>query len=372
MFLRVLAVVCGLSYLTALCRPMLMGGRFVATLAPRPLKLRALVRALALLSVSALWYSTDFGRSVAGEVQRKSSIGNWSIYCASSKSKLTIADCSMVSAVTAQNDPEQWIRVGLAYVSQSGDMEMTIRTPHLTYLQKGILISTERGQVGRAFVQRCPNNCETTIGVGSRLLFELGSSDVAIFEYQMNETEGISLSLDLNSFIPAVAELRKVVGLEAEAISAVEGKIAKLMRLLTFGYASRSSETEYVVEMKYNPYLSGFGQVSHVWGQPLDECYGTPAKTEVKVSIDLKVKNDAALNDWLDHTQACASGAVFWISPKRQAAGKLWDRAAYSAQEELGGYALLDLMRERVPNAVVTDAPGGAPHAVFGKPATGN
>lgn len=335
----------------------------------RPAK-RPLATLFALVATVLACSSVGTFVSSAQEVAKDSHAGNWTIYCTKSVAKRSIHDCSMVTALVAESDSGRTLKVGLAYTSDATDMEMRLRIPRTNYFQKGISISTELGHIGRAFVKRCDDaGCETSVPVDMRLLTDLIKANLASFEYQITDEESIALSLDLRNLVPALAQLRKSLGFEAEISVAQRPIVTRILGVL--GYKTKASDTSYVVQLKSNPYAMYFAGPAdllnpyHAFGEPLDQCNGTAAKTEVKVTVDLKVRDDAALKSWLDDTQACAAEAVFWISRKDV---KTPQYVGLAVQEHLGELALFELLKDRVPTAVVTDQDTNVPLVPFRSP----
>ena len=113
------------------------------TTPPRPIGVVMMIALIASVSLSST--------SLAQEVTLKSTVANWSIYCLKNVSEIKPQDCSLVTAAVGESDPNVWVRVGLTQSSPQ-EMEMTIRTPRLEHLKKGISIRTEDGQLGRAFI----------------------------------------------------------------------------------------------------------------------------------------------------------------------------------------------------------------------------
>lgn len=333
-------------------------------------------RLFSLFALSTLFWSPAL--ALAQDVEQKSRLGNWSVYCVKDI-KPAIATCSLATAAVADIDPGAWLKLGLAYTSPSGDLELTIRTPRLNYFKRGISIAADGRQLGRAFVDYCNTSlCQTTITVESRILQGLGTSENATFEYQTGEDDGVAIAISLAQFVPALAELRRTVGMEAAAIVTAdnrsEWKVVNRLRtfinFVTFGKFKGDVETPFTVEVRSNPFsahsytynVSGAG-----WGKPLYDCLGKEASKEVKVTSDLKVKDDRKLKEWLVASKSCPDDAVVWIIPKNKQANTPHDQAEADL-ERLSIYTLYDTVRDRVSKNVVIADPTGVPLKISERP----
>jgi invasion protein IalB len=149
---------------------------------------------LVVTAVSCAFFSTI---SLAQDVILKSSIANWSIYCLRDVSEIKPQDCSLVTAAVGETDANDWIKVGIT-LSSPQEMEMTIRTPRLNYFKTGISITGEGTQLGRAFIDKCNDtSCQTTVAVDSRMLQGLATAKSLRFEYQISESEGVALAVNV-------------------------------------------------------------------------------------------------------------------------------------------------------------------------------
>lgn len=107
----------------------------------------------------------------------------------------------------------------------------------------------------------------------------------------------------------------------------------------------------YKVQLRTNPYLTDTGS----WGEPLPTCDGEPAFKEVVVTTrNLKIQNSQQFSMWLNVAKRCSEGSVFWVSQVTPLQTK------NTMTTEAGMYAIYDVLREEVPEGVLTGA-GGVP-----------
>jgi len=173
------------------------------TTPPRPIGVVMMIALIASVSLSST--------SLAQEVTLKSTVANWSIYCLKNVSEIKPQDCSLVTAAVGESDPNVWVRVGLTQSSPQ-EMEMTIRTPRLEHLKKGISIRTEDGQLGRAFIDTCDgSSCQTTVAVEPRMLRGLLAAATVTFEYQTSDEEGAALAVNTQQFAEALNEFNSTI-----------------------------------------------------------------------------------------------------------------------------------------------------------------
>jgi invasion protein IalB len=266
--------------------------------------------------------STFANIGLAQEVALRSSFGNWSIYCLKDAPDPQPVDCSLVTAVAAQDNPNAWVKIGIAFSSPE-ELEMTIRTPRLNYFRRGIVITSDSGPVGRAFIEKCEESfCLTTVAVDARILQGLTSTKSLTFEYQINENEGIVIAVDAEQFSTALVELNKVV-----------------FPLLV---ADVEQGWKFLVELRKNP---NFGSSVYTWGARYPDCNGSPSHEIVKVS-NLKIENDRQLEEWLYNVQQCQESVV-WVTGETQ-----------GALGEASKYQVFLKIKDKMRNVVTTDTSG--------------
>lgn len=276
---------------------------------------------LAVTALSALSFST---LSPAQEVVLKNTIGNWSIYCVKDVSDVKPQDCSLVTAAAAEGNPSDWIKVGVT-LSSSQDMELTIRTPQLRYFRRGISVTSDGAQIGRAFVDKCDDtSCQSTVALDSRMLSGLATAKVLTFEYQTHEHEGIAIAVDAERFITALSELHRTV------FSAVVANVP----------------WTFTVQLRTNPNNEGS---SHGWGTPLTNCYGSPATKVVKVS-NFEIQDGRGFEQWLSRARRCGEEVV-WITDETKSATK-------NFLSEASKYKVYMVVKDKMPNVVTTDTSG--------------
>ena len=339
-----------LSWVISICSSRTFDGRFLTGVM---LRRRAMyVAGLLALGVAGgtLLIST---KSIAQEVEQKSSVGGWSIFCVKNVPKPSIQDCSLVTSVVAGTESNAWVRLGIAFVSSPVEIEMTIRTPRLSYFSKGVSIASGGYQLGRAFIEKCSESfCQTTVAVDARTLRGLAVAKTATLEYQISEEESVALAVNVEQFIPALGELGEAVGLGNPSA------VADSLR--SDGQGERNAEFEvFRVEMRTNPYDAPTFQADDAWGRPLKDCFGAPATKLVRVSSDLKIQDDRNFEEWLSSSQRCADRSVFWITRDAQDAQHLG--RPETPLGEASKYAVYEKVKDKVPNVVTTDASGRIP-----------
>jgi invasion protein IalB len=282
--------------------------------------------------------------SYSQEVELKTRLNDWSIYCTKDVNRLGLNDCSLVTAAVAADNPDVWIRLGFAYVSGAGDLEMTTKTPKLKFLKKGVSISTNGRQIGRFFIETCAeDSCQTTVVVDSPILFGFGTAEKATFEYQVNDREGVAISLNVDGLFPALSELRKLIGLEP----------------IKMASEWKSSERSLTVQMRTNPYYIGTSSEKEAWGTPITGCKGFSATKEVKVASG-RVKDDKELREWASISKQCSEKSVLWILPSKHNKGN----GLETALQEESIYAVYDVIKDEVANIVISNPKGRAPLSI--------
>jgi invasion protein IalB len=274
----------------------------------------------------------------AQDVELQKKIDNWSIYCVTGLVNPGPTDCSTVTAVRAEDDPSMWLKLGFGlHPSNSTDIPitLTIRTPRLDFLKHGVSIGVDGRQIGRAFIERCnADSCSTTVSVDAKMRHSFLAAKSATFEYQMTESQGVSLAVDIDALPRALLELEKTVGLSSPIVTQTPSSAKQPML--------------FEVQLKTNPYLT----YTRSWGEPVSSCGGVPGFKEVRVNADLKIQNDLQFSKWLNAVKHC-SDKVFWVE---------WSgtpRTEDTLLMEAGMYAIYDALRGQVD--VVVSGRNGVP-----------
>jgi invasion protein IalB len=266
-------------------------------------------RPVPLLVFAVFLTATPLSRLSADELEKKSTIGDWSIYCANDVlgRASSTQDCSVVTAVEAETDPNAWLRLGFTF-SSPDKVAMTIRTPRLNYFRKGISISGDGRQIGRAFIDRCNDtSCQTTVAVDALMLEKLESSKIATFQYQVSDDESVALSVKLDQFEPALSELRTITG-----FSPISWVVAKNDATDRDQNRHKGLMTgTFKVEIRWDVYSPA---TLAMWGAPLKDCFGLPASKLVQVSFDHKIQDRRALDEWLSHSRRCTDTSSVWVT----------------------------------------------------------
>jgi invasion protein IalB len=173
--------------------------------------------------------------SSAQEVEKRSQIGPWSVYCLTRTPNPKVQDCSVVGSFVADAGPDAWLKLAFAFDPSPFGVTMTIKTPHLDYFSRGISLSADNKQLGRAYIEKCTESfCQTTVHADARLLNGLATSKTATFEYQTNEEEGVSLAVELKELVPAIGQLAGVLGLSDQQWKPEDQTVFVEMRTVPF------------------------------------------------------------------------------------------------------------------------------------------
>lgn len=286
-------------------------------------------------------------RSVAQEVEKKSSIGNWSVYCLKNVQSPKIQDCSVATAAVADGDSNAWLRIALAFDSSPREIAMIVRTPYLNDFSKGISINNEQNQLGKAFIQRCDAQswCQTVIHVDSRLLRGLAIAREVSFQYQVSDTESIALAVNFESFLPAIGELAKVLGFAEQPWELGDHTFKVELRTVPFNLGQDDLGQGLV-----SGYINGMS-----WGTPLKDCYGRPAAKMVTVSSKLEIQDDVQFEEWLSHSARCGMKTVLWILDDPRRPGKV-----ETPLDAASKFTVYEKARDKMPRVVFAN-PSGIP-----------
>jgi invasion protein IalB len=289
----------------------------------QPTQATAIMGLMVVSVMGAVCFST---RSSAQEVMLKSSIANWSIYCLKDVTEIKPQDCSLVTAAVGKDNASAWVKMGIA-LSSPQEMEMTIRTPRLNYFRKGISITKDGAQLGRAFIDKCTNTfCQSTIAVDSRMLDGLLAAHSLTFEYQTSDEEGVALAVNVREFSRALGELYQVV----------------FPALVAMPLSANLKEWTFTVELRKNPNIS---TSMYTWGARYPNCYGSPSTKTVSVS-NLTIQDDQKFEEWLNDSLRCPE-AVVWVTGETQ-----------DAFGEANKYKVYMKVKDKMRYVVTTDATG--------------
>jgi invasion protein IalB len=253
----------------------------------------------------------------AQEVDKKSSFGIWPVYC-SKEQPPSPSSCAIVAGVVADDNPEAWAKVGFT-IAPTGALEMTVRTPRLTYLKGGVSIGFDGRQSGVAYIDKCFNSsCETTVAVSDRFVSHLGTRKKLTVEYQTKESEGVILAFDLADFVLAHSNLQTIAGLSEKVASSLETSQSSGFQ----GQGLHGSFIFAVERRKGDPALA----MENATVGPLNKCGRVPPKVQALVGFSpdsqgpsdhshMIVENEDQLTRWLDISQACIASSVFWVVP---------------------------------------------------------
>jgi len=245
---------------------------------------------------------TPLSTSFADDLEPRSSIGDWVIFCV--KGQSTVRDCSLVTAVEAETDSSIWLKLGFAF-SSPYEIAMTIRTPRLNYFKKGISISRDGRQIGRAFIDTCNEmSCQTTVSIEPAMLETLETSKKLTFEYQVAEADSVALSVNFDQFKLALTKLSNVTGLTPiAAVAPTSGNDQHY----------QSNEREWI-NATFRVEIRQPAAATDSWGKPVRDCLGSQPTKEVKVSYDLKIENLRSFEEWLSNSlRHCGSTSVYWV-----------------------------------------------------------
>jgi invasion protein IalB len=276
------------------------------------------------------------GTSAAQEVELKHKFGIWSVYCSKETVQPSYSSCSITSGVQAKDNADIWTKVAVAIASPTGELEMTVRTPVLKYLRKGISLGFDGRQAVKGIVDSCTASaCESTISLDALLINQIGTADRMSIEYPVGEEKGVLLTFDLEQIVPALDAMEKYAGLRSDAIASAEGiRVSK-------------SPIRLVLERRR------FEQIAMsdvAWKAPLEKCSAAPTTKVVFVNNDLTVQNEKDVRDWVEKSSKCSSEAVAWI--KEEPTGAETTGASLDPVR-LGSLTLYNYVSKIMPTGVV-------------------
>lgn len=318
--------------------------------------------------------------AVAQEVEKKSNFGIWSVYCSKEQPPST-SNCAIIAGVVAENDPAAWAKVGFT-INPTGALELTVRTPLLTYLKGGISIGFDGRQSGIAYVDKCfplNSSCETTLAVSERFVSHLGTRKKLTVEYQTQETEGVILAFDLDDFVLAHSNLQTIAGLSAKVANFLQNAQSNSFQ----GEGLNGSFIFAVERRNGDPALA----TDNASPGSLNKCGRVPAKVQAHVGFSpdrqgasnqkhMIVENEDEVTRWLNSSQSCVASSVFWVVPvesdtagdkvKAQDADRA-DLLRQSSVKEVGLQIVTGLLREKnIGNVVYSKS--GNPRRALGAP----
>jgi invasion protein IalB len=277
------------------------------------------------------------GGAFAQDVTLRDKIGNWSIYCIKSVAKPRPQDCSLVTAAVAEHDAGAWLKLGFTLSSSSIDgpnVNLTVKTPRLDYFKNGVLIALDGRQIGRAFIDSCQKKaCKTSVLLTTAMRQKFLTAKFATFEYQVSETSGIAIAVNVEDLPRALITLQKDVGFEAATLSYSAPTGGQVMR--------------YEVQLRDNPYLTD----TDGWGDVVLSCGGTPGFKEVEVTNDLKIENDHQFLSWLNATMGCSQNRYFAVTQNTLQPNN-------SINTQAGVHAIYNALRQRTSDVVVHGTDG--------------
>jgi invasion protein IalB len=306
---------------------------------------KPIVGSILLASIGTLFFST---LSSAQQVEKRKDIGPWSLFCLKNDPNPKLEDCSIATALVADDDPNAWLRLAFAFGPSQSDVTMTIKTPHLNYFDRGISISADEKQFGKAYIEKCADLfCQTTVRVNPRLLEGFATSKIAAFEYQTNEQESISLAVELKELVPAIGELAQVLGLSDQQWKPEDQTV--VVELRTYPVA---------LDAKNMKEFAGKSLDVNQWGTPIKDCFGTPPAKMVKVSANLRIQNEGNFEEWLSDSARCGTQSVFWVYGDPERRGK-----PNTMLGEASRYKVYELVRGKIPegHVVYSDSTGRIP-----------
>jgi hypothetical protein len=289
-----------------------------------------LLRPLFYSALTAFGLFVEMTELSAQGVDIRAADGPWSIYCIKDKVAPQPQDCSVITSAAAAEDQSMWVKVAFTFETLPTQLNMTIRTPRLNYFS-GISISTNLRQFGKVFIEKCGDSyCQTgSVRVDPILLSGLATADMAKFEYQTSDQEGISLTIDVQDLIPIV------------------GKLAQILKIPDEQW--KPEDHTVLVVMKSSPSVVDVnGADTHS-----KDCHGWPAETSVTVSANLDIEDEEKFEAWLDNSALCATKPVFWV---------YGDSSAPSTPlGDASTHTVFQRVLEKVPMAVVSDPSGHIP-----------
>lgn len=319
----------------ALSRPVAFFGRLTAGL------LGASTGLLATFGILFANISSGYSQS-AEELQR---VRDWTIFCDRKiEGQAKSHNCVAATAVVADNDQSAWLKLAFEIVSSRGDLEMTMRIPRVNYFRRGISLTSEGEQIGRAFVDSCDEKaCQTSVAVEAKLLTYLLRSNSISFEYQTGQEQGIRLDVDVRDFPTVFEQLSKRAGLDSN--STVAQSLPTVPNLPTHVRLTLARST-------------------HQEGRPAQDvamkCRGKSGTVNLSVSAQLKIENFDVLQKWLEDVAPCVkgTGAFAQIAPNESKAGGFSHLTAKAS-----GYAVYHEIKGSIPNAVLVSS-GGVAHYI--------
>jgi invasion protein IalB len=232
-------------------------------------------------------------------------VGDWSLFCADASTQPTISDCALAAAVVSDQTRELWVRVGFAFDQDLTSAKINVRIPRIDYLKKGIFLSTDTEDIGRAFFDECGKDfCRSTVRMNPRNFDAILTAKMLNVQFQTEKDKGVSFSIDMKGFLPTFDEMRKVVGTKKKDASGAVFASDAGPRATSYSLTLRSAPIERMLVAELNDRSSQFGK--------LVRCSGVPETMIVKARNG--VKNLYDVTSWAEAANRCNRGHVVWIN----------------------------------------------------------
>lgn len=259
-------------------------------------KSRIYIRTLLLFCFAFLSGPLLSTQSSAQDVELREKFGSWSLYCLKQASQSSYGNCSLTNGTHASDNPDRWIKVALALVGPSGDVEMTVRTPFLKYLKNGISLGFDGRQAVKAFVDTCSlSSCDTIISMNDSLMDQIATRHQMSIEYQVEQARSVVIVIDLAEIRPALRALEVGTGLRSEVVA----------------MANRRRVIDTASVLLERRAFASVGHTSSDWKAPLKSCRALP-KTKVVLVSQNRVEDEDDVIDWAEKSSKCDDTAV-WV-----------------------------------------------------------
>ncbi|MGJ5151116.1 invasion associated locus B family protein [Bradyrhizobium sp. HKCCYLR1023] len=283
--------------------------------------------------------------AAADELETQASFKIWSVICSTPPAK---SACAVVAAVRSNEEAGVWARAGLSVSDITGDLEMVIAVPRLTFFKTGLSLSFDGKQYGRAFIDQCnSSSCESTVKIEPELRHLLVTQEKMTVGYPVTENDGELVTFNLDGILQALSYLADKKGNEAQTVASAH----------SFSRTSADSSSVIInVELRSPSAKSQISTPTRDSDAMMKSCATAPPVKEIYLSNDLKILNPADLSQWINSAKNCRDSRVVWIVPNGSSkdasnSSSKGGRQPALTRDTLGVYAVFDSVKDQMQTA---------------------